>query len=226
MNTGNGWLGELWLGEDHAVLVGNPGRTDSHAHYAHQVLIALDGELQLKIDGQIESGVLLVIPSLQAHEVPGDLGRCITLFGEPLAFELGTLVALCEQAQGDVPRLLELLQQAPRRALDPRLAKALQCIRTLDEQPLSATTLAQAAALSLSQLERLFSGSLGLSVRRLVLWQRLRLALHSAVGGASLTTAALAAGFSDSAHLSRSMRQQFGVRPSEALRQLRSAVDV
>jgi transcriptional regulator GlxA family with amidase domain len=38
----------------------------------------------------------------------------------------------------------------------------------------------------------------------------------------SLTEAAMAAGFADSAHLSRSLRQQFGIRASEALRHLRS----
>ncbi len=94
----------------------------------------------------------------------------------------------------------------------------------MDEQRLPATELAQAAALSVSQLERLFSGRLGLSVRRMVLWQRLRVALGEALAGASLTEAAMAAGFADSAHLSRSLRQQFGIRASEALRHLRSDV--
>lgn len=94
----------------------------------------------------------------------------------------------------------------------------------MDEQRLPATELAQAAALSVSQLERLFSGRLGLSVRRMVLWQRLRVALGEALSGASLTEAAMTAGFADSAHLSRSLRQQFGIRASEALRHLRSDV--
>ena len=49
--------------------------------------------------------------------------------------------------------------------------------------------LARAAALSLSQLERLFSGQLGLSVRRLVLWQRLRMALLPGYVSAALCAA-------------------------------------
>ena len=60
-----------------------------------------------------------------------------------------------------------------------------------------------------------------LSVRRLVLWQRLRVALQLALGGSSLTEAATCAGFADSAHLSRSVRQQFGIRADRTLRHLR-----
>ncbi|QXH33625.1 helix-turn-helix domain-containing protein [Pseudomonas muyukensis] len=216
------WHGELWLADDHCLVLGTPGRTSAHAHYAHQVLIAEHGELCLEIAGQRQCGALLAVPSLQAHAVVEPQGRCITVFAEPLAFDLDTLVALCRQAQGDAQALAERLRDCPRRPLDPRLACALARLRALDEQPLPAHALAQAASLSLSQLERLFSARLGQSVRRLVLWQRLRLALQRALAGDNLTAAAMAAGFADSAHLSRSLRQQFGIRASEALRHLRS----
>jgi len=46
-------------------------------------------------------------------------------------------------------------------------------------------------------------------------------ALRLALSGVSLTDAALAAGFADSAHFARSVRRQFGLSPSTALRQLR-----
>lgn len=216
------WQGELWLGEDHALLLGTPGRTGEHAHYAHQVLLAVDGELEMDIAGQRRRGALLAVESLQPHAILAGAAPCITLYAEPLAFSLSTLLELCQQAAGDCRRLANLLRDCPRRQLDPRLARALARIRQLDEQRLPAAHLAREAALSLSQLERLASGSLGLSVRRLVLWQRLRLALQQALAGRSLTEAAIAAGFADSAHLSRCVRQQFGIRASEALRQLRS----
>ncbi|QXI40747.1 helix-turn-helix domain-containing protein [Pseudomonas xantholysinigenes] len=217
------WQGELWLADDHCLLLGTPGRTSAHAHYAHQVLIAQHGELCLDIAGQRHTGALLAVPSLQPHAVLARPGPCITLFAEPLAFELDTLLDLCRQADGNAQDLARRLRDCPRRPLDPRLAAALARLRALDEQPLPAQALAQAASLSLSQLERLFSARLGQSVRRLVLWQRLRLALQRALAGDSLTEAAMAAGFADSAHLSRSLRQQFGIRASEALRQLRSS---
>lgn len=214
------WLGNLKMADDHCLLIGTPGRTSVHAHYAHQLLVAQGGELCVDVAGSARQGALLAIESLQPHAVVSHNVPCITLFAEPLAFDLATLVELCHQANGDAERLAELLRDCPRRPLDPRLAKALARVRAIDEHTLPAQALAREAALSLSQLERLCSGRLGLSVRRLVLWQRLRLALQHALGASSLTEAAMAAGFADSAHLSRCLRQQFGIRASEALRQL------
>jgi len=159
-----GWQGEIWLGSDHCLLVSTLGTTDSHVHYAHQVLVALDGEVEVQLGDQYHSGALVMIPSQQPHAIISQGVPCLTL---------------------------------------------------------SARELANTAALSISQLERLFSGALKLSVRRLVLWQRLRVALRLALSGVSLTDAALAAGFADSAHFARSVRRQFGLSPSTALRQLR-----
>ncbi|MCY1385180.1 Helix-turn-helix domain protein [compost metagenome] len=79
---------------------------------------------------------------------------------------------------------------------------------------------ARQACLSLSQLERLFGEQVGLSVRRLVLWRRLRLALALAMAGEPLTHAAHAAGFADAAHFSRTVRSTFGVRADRTLRHL------
>ncbi|MBV9228376.1 MAG: AraC family transcriptional regulator [Chloroflexi bacterium] len=45
-------------------------------------------------------------------------------------------------------------------------------------------------------------------------WQRLLVALRTSASGASLTEAAHAAGFADSAHLTRVFRTTFGLPPS------------
>ncbi|MDF5812678.1 helix-turn-helix domain-containing protein [Pseudomonas aeruginosa] len=82
-----------------------------------------------------------------------------------------------------------------------------------------AERLARSASLSLSQLERLFAVQVGLSVRRLVLWRRLYLALQ----GRSLAEAAHHAGFADAAHLSRSVRSLLGIRAGLSLPHLRLA---
>jgi AraC-like DNA-binding protein len=211
------WQGDLWMGIDHALLFGTPGSTGHHAHYAHQVMIAPEGELHACIEGRHCCGPMLLIPSQQAHALVGQERPCMTLLAEPLAFTLEDLTALCATPGLQPEDLMQRLRQSPRRALDPRLANALARIRALDEQRLPARQLADIAALSLSQLERLFGACLQLSVRRLVLWQRLRLALQLALGGSRLTDAAHAAGFADSAHLSRCVRRHFGLRATDLL---------
>ncbi|PJI50083.1 MAG: AraC family transcriptional regulator [Pseudomonas sp.] len=222
--TEQAWQGELWLGADFCLVAGTTGHARSHAHYAHQLLMACEGEVKALIDGQPQQASLLVIGSNQRHAILDSDQRVITLFAEPLAFELGDLQRLCRQAGADLQKLAAGLCALPRRELDPRLEKALQRIRALDDGALPAQALAEAASLSLSQLERLFSGTLGLSVRRLVLWQRLRQALRLAMTGSSLTSAAIAAGFADSAHFSRSVRSQFGIRADLTLRRLKFRV--
>ncbi|MBN2195339.1 MAG: helix-turn-helix transcriptional regulator [Polyangiaceae bacterium] len=81
----------------------------------------------------------------------------------------------------------------------------------------SARSLARAACLSPDRFAHLFRAEAGVSVRRFILWPRLRRANKLVLGGASLTDAAHAAGFADSAHFSRSYRQVFGVSPSTLL---------
>lgn len=100
----------------------------------------------------------------------------------------------------------------------------VEALAQIDQQlagKVEAGELASGVNLSLSQLERLFSAELGLSIRRMVRWRRLRLALALALQGAPLTTAAHEAGFADSAHLSRTMREMFGVRADRLLQGMR-----
>lgn len=219
--TEHAWQGELWLGEDFCLIAGTTGHARAHAHYAHQLLMAREGEVKALVEDQPQQGTLLAIASNQRHAILDSDQLVVTLFAEPLAFDLQNLEQVCHQAGADLQSLATGLRALPRRELDPRLEKAVQRIRAMDGDALPARELAERASLSLSQLERLFSGTLGLSVRRLVLWQRLRQALRLALAGSSLTRAAVAAGFADSAHFSRSVRSQFGIRADLTLRQLK-----
>ncbi len=146
----------------------------------------------------------------------------LTIYAEPQRLSGAALLAAVGSA--GVPSLDSLaaaLQAQPREHLpDPRLRRALDKVDALLSGKVSATVVAEAAHLSLSQLERLFSAQLGLPVRQLVLWRRLRLAIRFILLGSTLTHAAHGAGFADAAHFSRTMRSLFGVRADRSLRQL------
>ena len=73
---------------------------------------------------------------------------------------------------------------------------------------------AAAAHVSPSRLTHAFSQETGIPFRRYVLWARIRRAVQEVSGVANLTEAAVRAGFSDSAHLSRVFRANFGLPPS------------
>ncbi|MEQ9449148.1 MAG: AraC family transcriptional regulator, partial [Rhodospirillaceae bacterium] len=76
---------------------------------------------------------------------------------------------------------------------------------------------ARAVGLSRSRASHLFVEETGLPFRTYVLWLRLVRAVDAHIRGANLTDAAQQAGFSDSAHFSRTFRRMFGL-PAAALK--------
>jgi AraC-like DNA-binding protein len=218
----NEWSGQLWLGRDYGLILGETGRTAPHAHYAHQFILSSGSPVTVSLDGHLQTAYRLFIPSRQPHAIVHVPGTVLMAYVEPGAFDLDSLQKTLETAEFSPERLEQSLRQLPRRqADDERVQRALH---TLDQQlngKVSAQALAEAAHLSLSQLERLFVSQLGVPVRRLVMWRRLRLALDLALNGHTLTQAAHGAGFADSAHFSRTMKQLFGVTAGASLRHLR-----
>lgn len=83
---------------------------------------------------------------------------------------------------------------------------------------LSLEDVARAAHLSPGRLRHLFVQETGTTFRAYVVWQRLLNATEAVMDGDSWTDAAHAAGFADSAHLSRSFRRMFGVSPTMIVR--------
>ncbi len=201
------------MGRDYGLIIGELGRTAPHAHYAHQLMVCPGAPITVSLEGQVITAHRLFIPSRHTHAILETQGEVTVLYAEPAVFDVAPLL------HEDLS--LEALRRLPRRSLDdPRLERALAALDRQLTGKVSAQALAEAAHLSLSQLERLFSHQLGLPVRRLVVWRRLRIALQLALAGGTLTEAAHGAGFADSAHFSRTMKQLFGVTAAASLRQL------
>ena len=218
----DGWQGTLWLAPDFAILHGAAGATDSHAHYAHQLMLSTGAPFTAELDGIVHTARHLLIESLRPHAIVAAPAFMLTIYAEPQRLSGAALLAAA--AHAGAPTLdnsAAALQAQPREHLpDPRLRRALDQVDALLSGKVSAAALAEAAHVSLSQLERLFSAQLGLPVRRLVLWRRLRLAIRFILLGSTLTDAAHGAGFADAAHFSRTMRSLFGVRADRSLRRL------
>lgn len=215
--TESPWQGALWLARDFCLIDGASGDARPHAHYAHQVLLARQAPLKLLVEGEPVSGQAVLVESMREHALTLPGQALVAIYAEPLAFAPQALLAMLAGAGTELNTLAERLLAAPRPALDARLQRALDEVDELLADKVSAQALASRACLSLSQLERLFGEQVGLSVRRLVLWRRLRLALRLALEGQPLTQAAHGAGFADAAHFSRTMRTTFGIRADRNL---------
>ena len=102
----------------------------------------------------------------------------------------------------------------PVRRMDERIARALAWIRANDARGLSLEAVAREAFLSPSRFAHLFTEEVGLPFRRYLLWRKLTRAIGEVGRGNTMSAAAHAAGFSDSAHLTRTFYQMFGIPPT------------
>ncbi|TQV77591.1 helix-turn-helix transcriptional regulator [Aliikangiella marina] len=99
------------------------------------------------------------------------------------------------------------------------LTELNQCLKGDCIKPSSwrASEVAKQLALSESRFLHLFSEEMGISWRPYLLWRRMMCAIQALVNNKSATEAAYLAGFSDSAHLSRTFRKNFGMSIRQAL---------
>jgi AraC family transcriptional regulator len=97
--------------------------------------------------------------------------------------------------------------------LDPRVRVVLGLLESEEGKALKVQELARRAGLSERRLTFLFSEQVGLPLRRYVMWLRVVDGVDALSRGASLTDAALTAGFADSAHMSRAFQRLFSAPP-------------
>jgi AraC family transcriptional regulator len=97
------------------------------------------------------------------------------------------------------------------RAPDPRVQRILAWAKDQIRNPVSLADAARLVGLSSGRARHLFVEQTGLAFRTWLLWLRLQKAVEGYARGMTLTDAALEAGFSDSAHFSRTFRSMFGV---------------
>lgn len=96
--------------------------------------------------------------------------------------------------------------------LDKRVGQVMKMLR--ENSNVALADLAKAVGLSNDRLSHLFVKSMGLPLKSYQLWQKLHSAVNLLPSGRSLTQIAEVAGFTDSAHLSKTFQQVYGAPPS------------
>jgi AraC-like DNA-binding protein len=234
------WAGWLLWQPGLLSYLGPGGSSARHAHHAIQLAVSFDDPFELTLDDRLVVARAALIPSWEPHAFETSDRRIYYALVEPLGSR-GT--GLAQRARELLGRdLAELIPMAPEPAPEPHslvsYAERLICSLTAPclTPPLSPHVIsalayldsglhgrprlreaARAACISPSRLTHLFSQQVGIPFRRFVLWLRLRRAAEHAWAGSSLTEAAIAAGFSDLAHLSPVCKRTFGVTPAAIL---------
>jgi AraC-like DNA-binding protein len=99
----------------------------------------------------------------------------------------------------------------------PRVNRVLMSIpeRLENSSDVSLKTLAAISSLSPSRFMHIFTESLGIPLRQYILGLRLQRAFSELMAGATVTSAACSAGFSDASHLTRTFRRILGITPTD-----------
>ncbi|MFE6921444.1 helix-turn-helix transcriptional regulator [Nocardia sp. NPDC057663] len=218
------------------AFAGTIGGTERHAHHAVQIVIADAPVTVLDRAGAAHTGAEVVVPADTEHRIESGGATGIVVFldpdsvagraagrraitagwsaGPPLREPIRPVTLTADFVDG----LLATLTSATAGEIvdrHPCVAAAVAALPAMVARgPVRPGEVAAAVGLSPSRLTHLFTAQVGLPLRRYILWLRLMNAVHGAQAGQDLTTIAHAAGFADSAHLTRTCREIFGLPPS------------
>lgn len=235
------WAGAATAAPGLLAFTGAIGSAEPHTHAAVQVLLVLGGDVLL-VDrhGHQRQVAAAIIPAGVRHELRAAPGACgLLAYLDPAGPAGRAATARARGGGGDAAAVstwqaaahppggtsvadlpVTHCSAAPGRGaagLPTALARAVEMIPQLIGGPLLLEDLAARVGLSASRLGHLFAEHLHLPYPAWRRWARLLHAIEAVRGDATLTEAAHAAGFADSAHLTRTCRAMFGITPSQAL---------
>ncbi len=184
----------------------------------HQLDGRGDWQAVLLLDPEADAARRLVNEYLQDRPV-----KAINIsFPEEILHSLGMLVSAkhsCRDAHELCTSVVDTLTPTsvpnPQKKIPLKILKVMDYLNQLPEKKVSIKEISDQIHLSESRIIHLFKEHTGIPIRRYLLWLRLIEAIKEVFNGASFTTAAHAVGFSDSAHLSRTFKQMFGMTLSE-----------
>ncbi len=234
------WLGDIWLRPGYGVFQGAAGDNTRHAHCAHQIVIGPRGDVEVGFTQGAVRARGIAIPANIEHSLSSS--AVLLIYLDPLTIEGRTLFHDSGETHKILPApLCDLLQSAvrtdatlrhvlrtelgiaPPHATDARFDATMSALleSVTDCSAVNRAALAKLTGLSPGRFSHWFVEQAGLPLRRYRKWLRLVIALDHVSHSRNLTQAAHAAGFADSAHLSRTFRQMFGINPLAILQHVR-----
>lgn len=234
------WRGDIVFSDSVAMFRGHVGPNKPHSHWASQLTIAVEGAVEFEAgDSGRRSSRAVYLSSKVTHRLFS--GFVCSIYSDPLSeSRLKTLgdgsnagwTALSEDqlpaelrslhAATDLRSLLtsDLLRITPPSSVSDsrflRLTREL-AVQLRDGKDLDREALARLVNLSPSRFSHWFVEQSGIPFRSYKKWLKLRRAMDALLDGTPPTSAAMEAGFSDLAHMSRAFSESFGLTYMDAM---------
>lgn len=212
----------------------NELNTENHSHPVVEIISATNGTFSLQTNGQINKNlVFAIIASNTEHKIISNNCSFKILMVEShnsqlseflvnkgIAFQNGVFV------KTKFPKKNELLSELKNLARTsdlktPTDKRIIESIKFIEENELEyknlISELTTKVFLSNSRLSHLFKEHIGISIKKYLVWNKLRQAINLYLSdNSNLTDVSLQSGFFDQAHLSNSFKNVLGVSPSKA----------
>ena len=238
---------KFFLSHEVAIYWGTINDNVTHNHYAMQLTIGLNNTFNISVNSKNTEVQTAVLKSKQNHQIQGRDTTLLVILAEPLSPHglfiqsltkkpLHYSEKLCSEINdilrkysGNIPvrnfidtLLLKLGKPFPPSEInDKRIKNSIDYIKENSGRVIFIHELADSIALSESRLQHLFKEKTGVPISQYVIWERMKNAIKAASTNQNLTAAAFDAGFSDSAHISRTFKSMFGLNPSRIFKDSR-----
>ena len=212
----------------------NELNTEKHSHPAVEILHAIQGTFSIEINGQTKENLdFAIIESNVVHKIVSKNVSLRILMLEShntmlsnffkskaIKFENGIFFRAKFSAKNEL--MAEVHEFAKTTDLKTPVDKRVaDCIKFMGQNELEYKNLipelTSKVFLSESRLSHLFKEQIGVSIKKYLVWNKLKQAINLYLKESdSLTSVSLESGFFDQAHLSNSFKNVLGVSPSRA----------
>ncbi len=233
----------IYINNGIAAILGSSQQTNIHKHHVLQMAIILSGDYDIDIDNKhIKYSVF--INSNIPHGHTCIKGKQLSIFVEPESY-IGEMLQKkyqnkYQELDYDRNKLSEIINHlfvessSPELInnhlfsilnlehhnieLDNRIQELLIRIESSESYNLTVSKILSETNLSESRIRHLFKEHTGISIKKYLLWEKMKNAINHLLGGTSITEAAHFAGFSDSAHMTRTFKEMFGLNPAKLVK--------
>lgn len=227
---------EIYLAKTHLLLKAGYGNPEMHSHSASHVMIGLEGDIKVSVNGEsvVCSGAFL--PSGISHTVDG-FGRPLLVFMFDVTSKVSERITdfrsmnvqdaerivsawesfdRCkteEAYEGFWTEIMAVLgiSETGSRVSDERILAAIRFVKEHLNDDVTIRDAAESVCLSEGRFSHLFREKTGVAFAGYLVMQKIFYAYMQITEGKSITEAAVAAGFSSPSHFATVNKKMFGI---------------